>query len=211
MQMGDGCIRQCGFFKIDGTIEKYQNFKRDILNQLTETKLRVEKKKIGSSYGTKDIYSITTKVHPIYKKLRLHTYKNDGKRQITNYSVSLLNELGILLWYLDDGCLDTCGGGIKFLFFTSAYSEPEQQLLMKVLNDKFRLRFSLRKQYKKQTGKTYYFLYLKAADGLVFWDKIIAPFVGRIPDEMKYKIPKREDIESKMLSDKHARFYKNIV
>lgn len=209
MIWGDGSINDRGMFRTSSVVESWVRAKEKILSQLTATTSSCDEKRLGA-YGTKSLHQLYTRVHPVYQKLRLHTYL-EGRKQATKHAASLLNQLGILIWYLDDGCLDDSGGSIRFQIHSNCFGEAEHEMIAKVLNDRFGLRFNVRTAYKKLKAKTYYWLYLKAADRLVFWDTVIAPFMEWIPEEMKYKIPRREDVEKKMESPLHARFYKNIV
>lgn len=206
---GDGSINERGMFRTSSVVESWVLAKDKILSQLTETTMNKDEKRLGA-YGTKPLYQLYTRVHPVYQKLRLHTYTNERK-QATSYAAALINPLGILIWYLDDGCLDTGDGGIRFQIHSNCFGEAEHELLTKAMNDRFNLRFNIRTAYKKQRAVTYYWLYLKAADRLKFWDMVFAPYLEWIPEEMKYKIPRREDVELKMKSPLHKRFYENIV
>ena len=209
MIWGDGSINERGMFRTSSVVESWVLAKEKILSQLTETTMNKDEKRLGA-HGTKPLYQLYTRVHPVYQKLRLHTYL-EGRKQATGLASSLINPLGVLIWYLDDGCLDDADGGIRFQIHSNCFGEAEHQMLARAMNDRFGLRFNVRTAYKKAKGTTYYWLYLKAADRLVFWDAIIAPFYEWIPEEMKYKIPRREDVESKMKSPLHKRFYENIV
>ncbi len=208
MIWGDGNITENGMFRTSSISESWVMAKHKILSQLTDTTLRKEEKRTG--FGKNPLYVLTTRVHPVYQKLRLHTYL-ENRKQVTYFAMSLINNLGLLIWYLDDGCLDDADGGIRFQLHSNCFGEIEHQALLKMLNDKFALRWNVRTSYKKSKNKTYYWLYLKASDRLKFWDEIIVPFIDWIPQEMRYKISTREDIKSKMESKKHKRFYENIV
>lgn len=208
MVLGDGYIGEHGF-KTSSISQEYIKMKERILQQLTATSIYKDEKRTGS-FGKKPLYELRGRQHPLYQKFRMRFYPN-GRKQVSEYVLKTLNSLGLLFWYLDDGCLDSSGGGIRFQIWSCEFTEIENIYIQKILNDRFGLRFNLRKQFKKETGKIYYWLYLKAIDRLVFWDKIIKPFLQYIPQEMMYKIPTRESIESKIESKKHERFYKNIV
>lgn len=214
MILGDGNLtslrenRNNSSMRIYSVVKSYIEIKQSILSQLTETVINKNCNR-GSSYGKKPLYTVRTKDHPIYTKLRMRFYHNNRKT-VDKYIMSTLNELGILLWYLDDGCLDT-SCGIKFGIYSNGFNLIEHQYIQKMLNDRFGLRFNIRKSYKKSRAKIYYWLYLKAIDRLKFYDNIIQPFLEYIPQEMMYKIPKREDIERMMNSKSHLRFYEDIV
>jgi len=210
MILGDGSLskRSNSSLKITSVVKGYAEVKKEILSQLTDVSISKYKKSNGS-FGKKDIYEVRTRVHPIYTKLRMRFYHNNRKT-IDKYIMNTINELGMLLWYLDDGCLDT-SSGIKFGIYSNGFNLIEHQYIQKVLNDRFGLRFNIRKSFKKSKAKIYYWLYLKAIDRLKFYDNIIQPFLKYIPQEIMYKIPKREDIEKMMSSKSHHRFYENIV
>uniref|UniRef100_A0A6M3XA15 Putative homing endonuclease n=2 Tax=viral metagenome TaxID=1070528 RepID=A0A6M3XA15_9ZZZZ len=207
MVLGDGCISR-GYIKTTSVIKEYAEMKKDILSQLTDTTIsRYSKSK--SSFGDKDIYEVRTRKHPIYTKLEMRMYHN-RKRTIDEYCLKTITPLGLLIWYLDDGCLDkTCG--LKFQIHSNAYDYPSHLLIQKYLNDRFGLRFNIRQTFKKQRNKRYFWLYLKAIDRIKFWDLVFAPYLKEIPEQIQYKIPARENIESMMESKKHKRFYDDIV
>jgi len=207
MVLGDASIVK-GALKTTSVVEEYTQFKRKILSQLTEVSFAKYEKGEGS-FGKKPIYESRTRKHPIYEKLATRFYHN-GRKQITEYAMKTITPLGLLIWYLDDGCLDDACG-LKFQIHSNAFNETEHQYMQKILNDRFGLRFNIRKKFHKEKETIYYWLYLKAIDRLVWWDKVFAPFIEIIPKPMMYKIPTRESVEKLMESDKHKRFYENIV
>jgi len=207
MILGDGCIANRSL-KTTSILKDYVEMKDKVLCQLTATTTSKYEKSKGS-YGTKPIYELRTRVHPVYQKLRMRFYHN-GKKQISEYAMKTITPLGLLFWYLDDGCLDS-SCGLKFQIHSNSFTEIEHQYIQKMLNDRFGLRFNIRKKFDKKKGKIYYWLYLKAIDRLKFWDLVFKPFIDEIPKSIMYKIPTRESIESLMDSNKHKRFYKNIV
>lgn len=127
---------------------------------------------------------------------------HNGRRTIDEYCMKILTPLGLLIWYLDDGSLtkDKRGKskGLEMRIHSNAYTEAENKMIMKMLNDKFGLRFNLYQNFKKARMKRYFGLRLKAIDRLKFYDEIIKPNYQYIPDDMKYKIPKRETIVALM-------------
>ncbi len=208
MILGDGCLKRNTFCSSSINLD-YLNWKGEILSNLTKIKISSYAPMKGH-YGTKPMYYLTTLSHPIYKKLRMRMYCDNNCRTIDPYILKTLTPLGLLFWYLDDGCLDkSCG--LKFGIYSNRYSYGDHLLFQKYLNDRFGLRFNIRQSYKKQKSKRYFWLYLKAIDRLRFYDNIIYPHLNDIPEEMLYKIPKREDLEKLMASSSHKRFYENIV
>lgn len=210
MILGDGCIkngRKC--FNSTSVSLKYLEWKKEILAQLTKVTIGEQKFSAGH-FGKKVLYQLSTLSHPVYQKLRMRMYNENGCRTIDPYILKILNELGILFWYLDDGCLDK-NSGLKFGIHSNRYSYGDHLLFQKFLNDRFELRFNIRQSFKKERNCRYFWLYLKSVDRLKFYDTIIAPYFEKIPQDMMYKIPKREDIERLMASPCHKRFYENIV
>jgi len=165
------------------------------LEQLTEVKIREDNKVKG--WNRKKLYVLRTKSHPIYRKLRMRMYHN-GRRTVDEYCMKILTPLGLLIWYLDDGSItyDKRGKsrGMDIRIHSNAYTEAENKMMMKYLNDRFGLRFNLYQNFKKKRMKRYFGLRLKAVDRLKFYDEIIAPNMEYIPPDMKYKIPNRETI-----------------
>lgn len=215
MVLGDGFLspsdtkKKNSHFQGASIHESYIKLKSQILSQITETKISVDNNRINS-FGKKPLYTIYTKVHPLYTKLRMRLY-HENKRVIDPFVLKLLHPLGLLLWYLDDGSLMTSGGKICFRLHSNRYSYLDHLCIQKILNDKFGLRWNIYKDFKKAKSIIYYYMTLKPIDRLKFYDQIIFPYIDLIPEELKYKIPKREDIESKMNSKNHRRFYEDIV
>ena len=53
-------------------------------------------------------------------------FYHNGRKTIDDYIMKTLNELGLLFWYLDDGCLDnSCG--IKFGIYSHNFNYIEHQ------------------------------------------------------------------------------------
>lgn len=123
---------------------------------------------------------------------------HNGRRTVDEYCMKILTPLGLLIWYLDDGSItyDKRGKsrGMDIRIHSNAYTEAENKMMMKYLNDRFGLRFNLYQNFKKKRMKRYFGLRLKAVDRLKFYDEIIAPNMEYIPPDMKYKIPNRETI-----------------
>ncbi len=215
MVLGDGYLspsdtkKKNSFFRGSSIHESYIKFKSQILSQITSVNLTVDTNR-KNSFGNKPLYLIETKVHPTYTKLRMRLYHNN-KRVIDPFCIKSLHPLGILIWYLDDGSLATSGGKIMFRLHSNRYSYLDHLCIQKIMNDKFGLRWNICKNFRKAKGIIYYQMILKPIDRLKFYDKFINPYIDLIPEELKYKIPIREDIEFKMNSDRHKRFYENIV
>ena len=127
---------------------------------------------------------------------------HEGCRTIDKYILNTLTPLGLFIWFIDDGSFyqDNRGNsrGIQLRIHSNAYSYSDHLLMMKFLNDKFGLRFNLRQNFKKERMRVYYELYLKAIDRLKFYDEILAPNLKYLPQDLEYKIPKRETIVSLM-------------
>lgn len=201
MILGDGHITRNGYVQIASISKEYLIWKKEILENLTDVSLKEEMKREGS-FGKNPLYLCRTRVHPLYKGLRIRMYLENG-RQIDDYIMNTLTPLGLLFWYLDDGNLDFCGGrGMNLEISSNRYSYGDHLLFCKKFNDRFGLRFNIHQKFSKKRNRRYCLLYLAAKDRLKFYDMIVAPYVGKIPTDMLYKIPKRESIVRIMESSK---------
>ncbi|MBL7169819.1 MAG: hypothetical protein ISS48_02275 [Candidatus Aenigmarchaeota archaeon] len=151
---------------------------------------------------TKDKIHTIRKLNKSYKQFRLKTlsfpiltkcyeeFYFDGKKTITKNILDQLNELGLTVWYLDDGHATVLESLIRLS--TDNYSYQEHLLIKKW----FRKTWNLGPRIGKRTGK-YYLLFNKKDSKtlLLIFKNVFEKY--RIPGCMCYKLgylcPKNEE------------------
>lgn len=154
--------------------KEYLLFKKAILDKYNLTSSYIERTYEDKRFKnpTYTEVRIKSRLHPFFTKLRLENYDETGHKRVHMNFVRDITALGLAIWYLDDGYVtkNSC------IFSTCSFTLEEQEVLSRILLDKFDLHFNL--------GKHNNSMYLQAADFPKFI-KIIKPYV--IP-EMEYKL-----------------------
>lgn len=123
----------------------------------------------------------------------------NGKKIISSYAAARVTDLGLLLWWLDDGCLTVSkqkGASGNYStrrfgrIFTNGFDYPSQQNAIKCLENRFGIQASCRLEKSAESslgkGKSYYRLYLPHDQTKILIDRL-APFIPYIPNDMRYK------------------------
>ena len=190
--LGDGTIAkpqtknsQC-YLKIQHSIKQadYIYWKQQLLPNFFSKPLIVNRKFKGEDYTS---IATTTKVHPFCTKLR--SLYVDGKKTLKDSIFKDFDELGLAIWYMDDGNLSWRRktrkdgssykyiGGIKIA--TCSFTEQECNILIDLLKRKWNLNSKI-----YWTKGKYPTLWLNSENAKLFIE-IVKPFV---PDCMEYKI-----------------------
>lgn len=97
--------------------------------------------------GFTESYYVQSKTHPAITSLEGIWYKDRKKRLPIDQLYDYLTPLSLAWWYQDDGHLKTSGNTLqKIIFSTESFTPLENQLLCKILKEKFCLQFSIDKQ-----------------------------------------------------------------
>lgn len=117
-------------------------------------------------------YKIKTRLHPIFTEIRNKYYDETGHKRVKYEFVKNIDALGLAIWYMDDGYVtkNSC------IFSSCSFTIEEQEILSKILLDKFGLHFSI--------GKNDNSMYLHASDFAKFAE-LVRPY---IIDDMQYKL-----------------------
>lgn len=117
-------------------------------------------------------YRIKTRLHPIFTEIRNKYYDKTGHKRVKYEFIKDIDALGLAIWYMDDGYVtkNSC------IFSSCSFTIEEQEILSRILLDKFNLHFSV--------GKNDNSMYLYAADFSKFV-KIVKPY---IVEDMQYKL-----------------------
>lgn len=155
----------------------YLVWKRNLLSRFRLGK--IYKLKGGSHY-------FSTITHPVFLECKNNFYNGDGfKTNIPMDWCSKIDPLGLLIWYLDNGCPYNKSG------YTIACAKFKQEQLLQVcniLNSKFNIKARLRINSKIYSGKNF------LGKNLVFdkyninnyWENIFIKY--DIPKCMRYKL-----------------------
>lgn len=165
----------------------YLLWKRDILKEFF---LQEEPNSTMSPLSKTANLSFHSIQHPVFKEVYPLFYsseKKKRKRRITWKSLANIDEIGLLVWYLDDGSLakdkrEPLKGKAIYLY-TDAYSLGEQQIMKKW----FWKRFKVEAKIQQDTTHNIYFLRFNRKETLTLLS-IFQNFLSIIPPSMHYKL-----------------------
>jgi len=145
-----------------------------------------------STWSSKVFYSFQSiQTHLLKETLPLfyRTINGKKKRKITWKTLKYLDEFGLLIWYLDDGCLvkdkRELIKGKTINIYSDAYSLSEQKIIKRFLWKRFRLEAKI--QFDK-THNIYYIRFNRKESLRIF--SIFQGFYASLPKSMLYKIDK---------------------
>lgn len=115
---------------------------------------------------------VKTRLHPIFTEIRNKYYDETGHKRVKYEFVKGIDPLGLAIWYMDDGYVtkNSC------IFSSCSFTIEEQEILSKILLEKFDLHFTIDRNDNS--------MYLHAADFPRFV-KIIDPY---ILEDLQYKL-----------------------
>ena len=138
-----------------------------------------------SGYCDKKIYRGQIITDPKITESVLNDCFIDRKKTVTSSMANKINEIGLALWYLDDGSLkhrdDNSGCNPHVVISSNAYTKEENEILINMLKNKFGIDCNIRSDKDK-----YWCIYI-TVEGTKRLFEIIG---GYIPMSMKYKAPK---------------------
>lgn len=175
--IGDGSINKNCNYLITHCEEQlpYLEYKINLMEDLFQRKPKKYKNKNGFQY------SVGTIKHPIFGKLRELVYPDD-KIKIGNW-INEIDELGLSIWYLDDGSYNKKYGG-QCSLSTDAYSLEENEIIKEFIEFKFNIKSSITKHYDKRYDKYRYRILFSKAEG----EKLRNIVSKYTPECLKYKI-----------------------
>lgn len=115
----------------------------------------------GRSFVSTPAYYFKTVSHPDLGNFRTEFYNYNKTKVITESNVKNINELSLLVWYLDDGSLhiDKRDGCLYINMATNGFSYEEQLILMEVLSKFFDGSIRTYQHSNKDRGDYYIRLY----------------------------------------------------
>ena len=179
--LGDGCF--CSVSKTTKNMclsiahsikqKDYLEYKWSILNKYNLVP-PIRENTIHNNRYTHDLTEcrFKTRLNPIFTEIRNNNYDETGHKRVKEDFVKDLEPLGLAIWYMDDGYAtkNSC------ILSTCSFTIEEQNILAKILLDKFDLHFNV--------GKHDNSMYLQAKDFPKF-KKLIGNYV--IPS-LQYKL-----------------------
>ena len=162
--------------------EAYALWKKEILEQVTSVSVWY-----GESTAQKDgklhqVMRIWTKSHPFYTGLRDRMYF-ENRKTFDLHCLLRLTDLGLLLWFLDDGTRywEENGNTPSILFCTDRYNYIEHLSLQKYFHDRWNLIGKMNRH-----GKHWRIRFANSEAKKL--DEIFSPYLSQVPDCMKYKL-----------------------
>lgn len=169
---------------------EYLEFKRGIVQPMFDYPLPIRSKDGRIGGKSYPIVTMQTRANPQLTQLHHLLYDPDtGRKRVLAETLERLDDLGVALWYLDDGNWspqhrDGKGGG-EVRLFTLGYTLAENELMRDWFADRYGVQFNIGNRGKG------YFLRRGISDAYKLLDAI-APYV---PESMRYKVtyqpPKR--------------------
>jgi len=175
LYFGDGCYTK-GSLKGEYMIstscihKDYLEYKQELISSLKCSKIRYSKNEGYKKNGMIHRWGINS--HKSITKLYLSSFEEKLK---------MLDELGLALWFYDDGSLHK-----KALFYnlcTHSFTIEEQELILSRLLD-FGIKGHLLKENKKD-GRVFYYIVVNKCDGAHLVSKIMSKI--KI-ESLKYKL-----------------------
>lgn len=137
-------------------------------------------------------YTLRTQSHREFKEMRRMFYPEGGKKIVTVSILDHITELGLAIWYMDDGTVnflfDDSGKaiGLEIRIFTCSFSEEECWMISEWLMSCWKLDSTVR--FKCPKEKRNPFVSITRTSGFNFLD-LIRP---HIYDCMRYKVDPEE-------------------
>lgn len=202
MVLGDGCVqhnrnRGNAYLSIYHSIRQleYLSFKRDLLIE-RDIKCSSIKFHLVSAYDkTHDMCYFYTQYTPYFTEIREIFYKNN-KKIITFDILNKLDDVGISLWYADDGSLS---GKVSFIkndiskpawkvscrIATHCFTYEEIALMVSYFKNTWGIAWNINKTGR--TNKSYFELRIGKRMYEQKFRGIVAPTISQIPS-MAYKV-----------------------
>jgi len=172
--------------------ESYLNWKRSALEPLGVSKVDVQ----PSSYKkTSFVHRFRVNSHPhITDRIKKADLYRSGRKRVSSEWLDQVNELGLAVWYGDDGSLNTHvtqEGETRYniTLHTQGFSLEENELLAGWLKWKWGVHAKVKTTFKKKKDRTheYHYLYLPHKQAVTFLNLL----PGSLPG-VEYKFPYHE-------------------
>lgn len=165
--------------------KEYLEWKKEKLNQFFISK----NPSMYQSYGyenSKPSYNYRSIVHQDFTDIYGLMYRNiSGKRKkyVTRKILNKLNDIGLLIWFMDDGCITK---DREARIATNCFSESEHKTIKKWFFQKYKIDTTIS---FNSHNKSYFLRFRVSETNKLF--KIFEQFMEDIPECMKYKLSQR--------------------
>lgn len=172
--MGDAGVYKSGKsyrMVANGVCEEYILWKKSILEQISGVNYHIHQDP-RDDYCRKPLHILTTRVHPIYKKIRDRLYTGTYKGIDPHY-LKLLDWEMLAILFMDDGSCykdKRCNATPKVSLNVKRLSYGDQLLLKKSIKEKFNIEFNVNRHGK------YWFLALRTKDYYTFKEGV-SPYI----------------------------------
>lgn len=183
--------------------QSYVKWLEDVFKQWNIFRYSKYNKHKNSTFGEFDYCEICSDIPDKRHFLKFNRfYNDDGKKIMSEYVLKRITPLGLLFWFLDDGCFnvkyrDSLSKGIiktdritgyrvtrQAYISTYSYSYSDHLVAQKIFKDRFNIDIRIHKCHKN--SKEFYKLYFSAENFRKFYD-IVRPYLNYIPTELNYK------------------------
>jgi hypothetical protein len=149
------------------------------------TRFDFVKKTNYGEYTYSGISIHTPKVDQHFKSYN-RFFDSTGKKIASEYVLKRISPLGLLFWFLDDGCLsvstkkDGKSTVRQATLATQGFSYQDNERIQKIFLSRFGIETKIHKD------KTYFKQYLSATEFRKFYD-LVRPYLNMVPKDMRYK------------------------
>lgn len=168
-KFGDGCL----YIPKQLKHGNYYYYTNSIQEDIIKFKLQL----LDNLVFNKNIYSI---INTGYKKNTLYSIRSISSKLITDIaceywkiSLNRLDELGLALWFYDDGSLHKTQ--LFYNLNTQKFSKEDNLYIINYLYKKWGIKALLTPEHKK-SGKTYLYLRIKKYEGAIFISDIMRKY-----------------------------------
>lgn len=155
---------------------EYAKWKENMLESLEVRNFTSDRldKRTGRIYNSYSVYSLNNiHLNEFYEEF----YKESKSKRVPEKYLTELNELGLSVWFMDDGYKSTSGG---YYLATNSFNYEEQLLLIKYLKKNFNLQCSLHGGKIENKHR----IYIKKESAKLF-EKLVKDFMHK---DMIYKL-----------------------
>jgi hypothetical protein len=157
--LGDGSINKNNVFLItqSDAQKEYLDWKKELLGNIIMAEPTMYQRKSGHIQW--HIHSIR---HPEIIDIRKEVYPN-GIKRLSNW-VSNITELGLAIWYMDDGSFNRNTNSLQATISTDYFTEEENGYLAELLESKFNITAKVQPVFDKRYEKFRYRLRINRHD-----------------------------------------------
>jgi len=120
----------------------------------------------------KPFYILSTKQNVFFEPYYRQFY-HDGRKRVPAGLLEKLNELGMAVWYQDDGSFSTNSGTLfgRIKFSTQCFPLEDQKAIVRWIDGRFGLRFHINRD------RNYFHLILNRKDEVKEFLELVEPFI----------------------------------